>query len=146
MLQFLDTTAAPAAGGGMASTLVMLVLMIAIFYFMLIRPENKRKKEAEQMRSALKVGDKITTIGGITGTVVNVKDDKFVIETGAFSLPRPAAGPQEACIHPYIKRIFRINNHRPGFFRGGERFYLDFSAFLAALAFALASCAFLASS
>ncbi len=84
MLQFLDTTAAPtSAGGGMASTLVMLVLMIGIFYFMLIRPENKRKKEAEQMRSALKVGDEITTIGGITGTVVSVKDDKFVIETGA---------------------------------------------------------------
>ena len=58
-------------------------LMIGIFYFMLIRPENKRKKEAEQMRSALKVGDEITTIGGITGTVVSVKDDKFVIETGA---------------------------------------------------------------
>ena len=83
MLQFLDTTAAASAGGGMASTLVMLVLMIGIFYFMLIRPENKRKKEAEQMRSALKVGDEITTIGGITGTVVSVKDDKFVIETGA---------------------------------------------------------------
>ena len=78
MLQFLDTTAAASAGGGMASTLVMLVLMIGIFYFMLIRPENKRKKEAEQMRSALKVGDEITTIGGITGTVVSVKDDKFV--------------------------------------------------------------------
>ena len=83
MLQFLDTTAAASAGGGMASTLVMLVLMIGIFYFMLIRPETKRKKEAEQMRSALKVGDEITTIGGITGTVVSVKDDKFVIETGA---------------------------------------------------------------
>ena len=86
MLQFLDTTAAASAGGGMASTLVMLVLMIGIFYFMLIRPENKRKKEAEQMRSALKVGDEITTIGGITGTVVSVKDDKFVIETGAYQV------------------------------------------------------------
>ena len=71
------------AGAGMGSTLIMMVLMIAIFYFMLIRPENKRKKEAEQMRSSVKKGDKITTIGGITGTVVNVKDDKFVIETGA---------------------------------------------------------------
>jgi preprotein translocase subunit YajC len=57
--------------------------MAAIFYFMLIRPENKRKKEAEQMRSSLKTGDKITTIGGIVGTVVDVKEDKFVIETGA---------------------------------------------------------------
>ncbi|MGM9591021.1 MAG: preprotein translocase subunit YajC, partial [Faecousia sp.] len=54
-----------------------------IFYFMLIRPENKRKKEAEQMRAAVKTGDKITTIGGITGTVVNVKDTRIVLETGA---------------------------------------------------------------
>jgi len=64
-------------------TIIMLVLMLAIFYFMLIRPENKRKKEAEQMRSALKTGDRITTIGGIMGTVVDVKDDSFVIETSA---------------------------------------------------------------
>ena len=71
------------AAGGMTSTLIMLVMMMAIFYFMLIRPENKRKKEAEAMRSAVKVGDKITTIGGICGTVVNVKDDKLVLETGA---------------------------------------------------------------
>lgn len=68
---------------GMGSTILMLVIMIAIFYFMLIRPENKRKKEAEEMRTALKTGDQITTIGGIVGTVVHVKDDKFVIETGA---------------------------------------------------------------
>ena len=61
----------------------MLVVMVAVFYFMLIRPENKRKKEAEQQRSSLKVGDKITTIGGIVGTVVSIKDEKFVIETGA---------------------------------------------------------------
>lgn len=76
-------TDATAAAGGMGSTLIMLVLMLAVFYFMLIRPENKRKKEAEEMRSTVKVGDKITTIGGIIGTVVSVKDDKLVIETGA---------------------------------------------------------------
>ncbi len=68
---------------GMGSTVIMLVVMLAIFYFMLIRPENKRKKEAEQMRSAVKNGDKIITIGGITGTVVNVKENRIVIETGA---------------------------------------------------------------
>ncbi|MBQ8579653.1 MAG: preprotein translocase subunit YajC [Oscillospiraceae bacterium] len=71
------------AGVGGTSTIIMLVIMVAIFYFMLIRPENKRKKEAEQMRSSLKVGDEITTIGGIQGKVVSVKDEKFVIETGA---------------------------------------------------------------
>ena len=70
-------------GSSMAGSVVMIVAMLAVLYFMLIRPENKRKKEAEEMRSSLKVGDKITTIGGIVGTVVNVKDDKFVMETGA---------------------------------------------------------------
>ena len=72
-----------AASAGMGSTVIMLVLMVAVFYFMLIRPENKRKKEAEQMRGAVKTGDKIVTIGGIIGTVVNVKEDKIVIETSA---------------------------------------------------------------
>lgn len=66
-----------------SSMIIMLVLMIGVFYFMLIRPENKRKKEAEQLRSSLKNGDNITTIGGITGTVVDVKEDRFIIETGA---------------------------------------------------------------
>ena len=79
MLNFLTA----AGGGDMVSTIIMLAVMLAVFYFMLIRPENKRKKEAENMRAAVKVGDKITTIGGIVGTVVNVKDDKIVIETSA---------------------------------------------------------------
>ena len=70
-------------GGEMTSMLISLALMFGIFYFMLIRPENKRKKEAEALRTALKVGDKITTIGGVTGVVVDVKEEKFVIETGA---------------------------------------------------------------
>ncbi len=83
MLYFLTTTADPTATGGLTSSLLMMGIMLAIFYFMLIRPENKRKKEAEEMRSAVKNGDKITTIGGIIGTVVNVKDDKIVIESGA---------------------------------------------------------------
>ena len=81
MVNFL--TAGLDAGAGMGSTMLMLVIMIAVFYFMLIRPENKRKKEAEKMRSELKNGDRITTIGGICGVVVDVKSDKFVIETGA---------------------------------------------------------------
>lgn len=77
------TEAAATGGGSMASMLIMLALMFAIFYFMLIRPENKKKKEAEAMRNAVKTGDRITTIGGIIGTVVNVKDDRIVIETSA---------------------------------------------------------------
>ena len=83
MLYFLETTPVQNPGGNLLSTIIMLVAMVAIFYFMLIRPENKRKKEAEQMRSSLKKGDKITTIGGIVGTVVDIKEDKFVLETGA---------------------------------------------------------------
>jgi len=75
-------TSAAQQGGGMTS-LIMIVAMIAVFYFLMIRPENKRKKEAEQMRSAVKTGDEIVTIGGIIGTVVNVKDEKIVMETGA---------------------------------------------------------------
>ena len=62
-------------------TIVMLVLMLAVFYFMLIRPENKRKKQAQEMRDSLKKGDKITTIGGIVGTIVKVNNDTIVIET-----------------------------------------------------------------
>ena len=82
MVHFL-TAADGAAAGSMMSTVVMMVAMLAIFYFMLIRPENKRKKEAEEMRSAVRKGDKITTIGGIVGTVVDVKESRIVIETGA---------------------------------------------------------------
>jgi len=78
-MNFLTTTAT----AGMGSSIFMLVAMFAIFYFMLIRPENKRKKEAEQMRSTVRTGDKIITIGGIVGTVVNVKENRIVIETSA---------------------------------------------------------------
>lgn len=80
MLNFLTTTA---EGGSMLSPLLMMGVMLAIMYFILIRPENKRKKEAEAMRSAVKTGDRITTIGGIVGTVVNVKENNIVVETGA---------------------------------------------------------------
>ena len=85
MFHFLADAAIDASQttGGLLSMLPMLLIMVGVFYFMLIRPENKRKKEAEQMRSNMKNGDEITTIGGITGTVVNVKENTFVIETGA---------------------------------------------------------------
>ena len=80
-IAYAATTSGTASGAGMGSTIMMIVLMIAIFYFLMIRPENKRKKEAEAMRNALKVGDNITTIGGIIGDVVSVKEDSIVIET-----------------------------------------------------------------
>ncbi len=63
--------------------IIMIVVMLAIMYFLLIRPENKKKKAAEEMRNSLKVGDTITTIGGIVGTICAVKDQTIVMETGA---------------------------------------------------------------
>ena len=86
MLHFLADAATgqgQAQGGGLLGMLPMLLIMVGVFYFMLIRPENKRKKEAEQLRSAVKNGDKVTTIGGIVGTVVDVKSETFVMETSA---------------------------------------------------------------
>lgn len=68
---------------GTISSILMIVVMIAIFYFMLIRPENKRKKDAAAMRDSLAVGDEVTTIGGVVGTVCAVKPNSVVIETGA---------------------------------------------------------------
>lgn len=65
------------------SWILMLVLMFAMLYFFMIRPENKRKKEAENLRNSLSVGDEITTIGGMTGTVCAVKENTIVFETGA---------------------------------------------------------------
>lgn len=72
---------AEAGAAGMGSLLIPLVVMVALMYFLMIRPENKRKKQAEEMRSSLKKGDQITTIGGIVGRIVHVADDNIVIET-----------------------------------------------------------------
>ena len=82
-----ETTApATATQGGMASllvTFVPLLLVIVLMYFMMIRPQKKKQKEEQQMRDSIEVGDEITTIGGIVGRVVTVKDDSLIIETGA---------------------------------------------------------------
>lgn len=67
-------------GSGMSSIL-MIVLMFAVLYFLMIRPEKKRKQQAQQMRDGLKKGDTITTIGGVIGKVVAIDKDTFVIET-----------------------------------------------------------------
>lgn len=67
----------------MLYSIVMILAMVAIFYFMLIRPENKKKAQMNELRNSLAVGDEVTTIGGIVGTVCAVKDNSIVIETGA---------------------------------------------------------------
>ena len=68
---------------GNASPILLMVLLFGAMYFFMIRPENKKRKAAEQMRNSLAVGDVITTIGGIVGTVCAVKETTIVIETGA---------------------------------------------------------------
>ncbi len=62
--------------------LIMILAMFAIMYFLMIRPESKRKKKAEEMRNSLSVGEEITTIGGLTGKVVQVTEDTITFETG----------------------------------------------------------------
>lgn len=73
------TGAAP-AGNGMF-TIIMIVVMIAVFYFFMIRPQKKQEKAAADMRNSITVGDEITTIGGIIGKVISVKDETILIET-----------------------------------------------------------------
>ena len=64
------------------SLIIMVVAMIAIFYFLMYRPQKKQEKEAAKMRSELMVGDEITTIGGIIGEIVSIKENTVMIETG----------------------------------------------------------------
>ena len=66
----------------MLSSFLPLILLIVIFYFMLIRPQRKRDKETKAMLEALKVGDKVVTIGGICGKISKIKDEFVFIETG----------------------------------------------------------------
>lgn len=62
--------------------LLPMILMIAVLYFLMIRPQQKKQKEEAKMRANLRVGDELTTIGGIKGRVVSIKDDTVTIETG----------------------------------------------------------------
>ena len=67
--------------GSLIITIVMLVAVFVVFYFFGIRPQKKQEKAAADMRNNLQVGDEITTIGGIIGKVVSIKDETCVIET-----------------------------------------------------------------
>ena len=80
----LEAAATEGAGpGSMLSMLLPFILMIALFYFIGIRPQKKQEKQAAEMRNSLLVGDEITTIGGIVGRVVNIREDVIVIETSS---------------------------------------------------------------
>jgi len=68
---------------GTMSMIIPLILLLAVMYFLLIRPQKKREKEVNAMRSGVQVGDEIITIGGICGKVVKTKEDSLVIQVGA---------------------------------------------------------------
>ena len=76
----LEGEAANAGANGIV-TIVMLVAMVAIFYFFLYRPQKKQDKEQKNMRDNLTVGDEITTIGGIIGKIISIKEETVLIET-----------------------------------------------------------------
>lgn len=61
---------------------VLIVLMFVIYYFILIRPQQKKQKQLDTMRNSLEIGDKIVTIGGFVGKVVNTKEDTVTIDVG----------------------------------------------------------------
>ena len=77
------TQAAGAGGGEMITTIVMMLAMVAIFYFLLIRPQRKKDKQVKNMLAALKVGDRICTIGGLYGTIAALKDDTVTLTMGS---------------------------------------------------------------
>ncbi|MBQ2708350.1 MAG: preprotein translocase subunit YajC [Clostridia bacterium] len=64
------------------TSLIMIVVMIAVFYFFMYRPQKKQERETNEMRNSLQVGDEITTIGGIIGKVISIKEETVMIETG----------------------------------------------------------------
>lgn len=84
-MRFLLETAATGEGqtgaAGLLSPIIMLGAIVLIFYFFMIRPQKKQEKEQKNMRDNLTVGDEITTIGGIIGKIVSIKDETVVIET-----------------------------------------------------------------
>ncbi len=81
MFQFLEGEAAASTTGSLVSLLIPIVLCGVIFYFFMYKPQKKQDKEAQDMRNNLQVGDEITTIGGIIGKIVSIKDETMVIET-----------------------------------------------------------------
>lgn len=85
MFDLLTLEAATSATGSRSNIgmIVLLVVMVAGMYFLMIRPQRKQQKKDQEMRESTQVGDEITTIGGIMGRVVTVKEDSLIIETGA---------------------------------------------------------------
>ena len=84
MLNFnllLETAEEGAKQGSMWPTLIMVGLLFVFLYFFMIRPQKKQERKDADMRNSLAVGDEVTTIGGIIGKVISIKEDTFVLET-----------------------------------------------------------------
>ncbi len=79
-IAMLDTAA---NNGSMMTLVITMVLTLGLMYFMIYRPQKKQQKKDTEMRNALDIGDEVTTIGGIVGRVVAIKEDTFVMETGS---------------------------------------------------------------
>lgn len=78
---FAQEGAASAAGGGMSQTLIMIGIALVFFYFILWRPEQKRRKAAEEMRNSLKKGDRVTAMG-IVGRIDKIQEHTVILKTG----------------------------------------------------------------
>ncbi len=76
----LQAAGAPAQQGSGWSTMIMLVLLVAVFYFFMIRPQQKKQKELQKQRDALKKGDKVISAGGIYGIIKEVQENAFLVE------------------------------------------------------------------
>jgi preprotein translocase subunit YajC len=76
-----DTSGTASTGGSTVFMIGYIIVIFGLLYIFMVRPEKKRKKKLEEMRDSLSVGDQVTTIGGIVGKIVHVKDDFIVIET-----------------------------------------------------------------
>ena len=83
MFNFLLESGTNAAAGGLGGLMsfIPLILIVVVMYFLMIRPQKKQEQEAQKMRDNLAVGDEITTIGGIIGEIVSIKDETITIET-----------------------------------------------------------------
>lgn len=77
------TTTPTNTGASKYGSILLMVAMFAGMYFLMIRPQKKKQKEEQEMRETLQIGDEISTIGGIVGKIITVKDDSLIIETGA---------------------------------------------------------------
>lgn len=82
MITFLTGAETAAGPASLIPTIGMVVVLFLVFYFFAIRPQKKQEKQVNEMRNQLMVGDEITTIGGIIGKIISIKEETLMIETG----------------------------------------------------------------